>query len=502
MSANLLGLDFGTQSVRCGIFDEKGSVLGVAEAKYDTKHPQKGWAEQCPTQWIDCMKQAIILSIKQLQKEQIDNIIGVSVCTTSSTVLCIGEDNKPLSEAILWMDNRAKEQVLRINRLNHPVLKYCGGETSVEWLVPKTLWLKENRPEIFNRSKRIVEMQDYITYVLTGRWCASVSQATCKGHFVLDEGGFNDDFFKSIGLDNYREIYSTDILEQGEIAGNLIADMAKEVGLPTDIPVYMGGIDAHVNMIGLGVVKPGDMGCVMGTSFVHLAASEKPVFADGVWGPYKSAIIPKQYCIEGGQVSAGSITKWFVNEFSIEGENPYMQIAEEAKNVSPGSEGVICLDFFQGNRTPYKDPFAKGMFYGLTLSNTRAHMYRAVLEAVAFGTRNIIETMEKSGADIAEIRGCGGVTNNEIWLKIIADVCKKPIIITKNSTVAGMLGAAMIVAVGSGVYKDFQQAADNMVQQVSVIKPDMNSDYEHYYERYLKIYDRLKDIMQEDEYKA
>lgn len=492
-----MGVDFGTQGVRCGIFDQQGQVAAVCEKKYETYYPQPGWTEQKPSEWAEKLAEAIEQCYQTAGEGVFSNIDGMAVCTTASTVLAIGADDQPLRDAILWMDNRAKEQMEKINATGHAVLRYAGGEDSVEWLVPKMLWLKENQPDVYEAAERIVEMQDYVNHYLTGRWCASVSQATCKSNYVEERGGFDRSFFEAIGLPEFSEKADTDVLKQGEEIGEIRPELAKAFHLPSHMKVYQGGIDAHVNMIGLGVCRPGDMGIVMGTSFVHLALAEKPAFQEGIWGPYKDAVVPDLYCMEGGQVSAGSITKWFLREFDIKGENPYLVIAEEAEKVAPGCEGVVALDFFQGNRTPYKDPTAKGVFYGLTLSHTKAHLYRAILESIAYGTRNIIEKMQSEEMQISSLMGCGGVTFNRMWLKIISDVTGKPIVLTEQSGNAGVLGCAVTAAVGSGAYDSFPAATDQMVHITETIQPSDASKeaYEQAYQKYLMLYQNLKDLM-------
>jgi ribulose kinase len=254
-------------------------------------------------------------------------------------------------------------------------------------------------------------------------------------------------------------------------------------------------------MLGIGVSRPGDMGIVMGSSFVHLVLSKQPMFSDSIWGPYNNAVIPGLYCLEGGQVSAGSIANWFIREFKVEGEDPFDLMMDEASAIPPGSKGVIALDYFQGNRTPYKDPLAKGVFYGLTLSHTRAHMYRSILEGVAYGMRNVIESMSADKLHINSIMACGGVTRNPLWLKIIADVCGKPINLTTQSSYAGILGCCIVAAVGSGAYNQFEEATVNMVVNKSVVQPDMQAHqtYHQLYEDYTTLYQQLAGLMHKNE---
>ena len=492
-----MGLDYGTQSLRCGIFDERGNVAALSEIGYDTFYPQPGRAEQRPLDWVNTTHAVVESCYEQAGSRVFDLVSGISICSTSSTVIAIGHDDKPIGNGILWMDVRAIEQMQRINETKHEVLKHCGKEESAEWLTPKMMWLRDNEPQTFENSKLIVEFQDFINHFFTGRWCGALGQATCKSNYVEEMGGFNKDFFGKIGFDEFFEKANLDLVKQSDAIGSLRLDLAQKYHLKSDVLVFQGCLDAYTNMLGIGVCRPWDYGISLGSSFVHLAIVEHPVFINGIWGPYKDVPIPGCYCLEGGQISAASITKWFLREFDKRGELTYESMIEEALKIPIGSDGLLCLDFFQGNRTPYKDPLAKGVFYGLTLSHTRGHIYRSIQEGVTFGTKNVLDTIESGTQPFREIRACGGVTQNKLWLQIISDVTNRAISLTKNSDKAGILGCAITAAVGLGVYKDFSEACDNMVETTKIIEPsnEAHKEYDEFYSKYTTLYEQLKDIM-------
>ena len=493
-----LGLDYGTQSIRCGIVDTLGNFVASGEVKYDTFYPQPGWAEQRPFDFVNSTDLVIEECYKKAGAEVFDRIRGICVCSTTSTVIAVDEEDEPIGNAILWMDVRAVDQARRINKTKHDVLRHCGKEVSAEWILPKMMWIKENLPDVFEKAKLIVELQDFANHYLTGRWCAALGQAACKSCYVEELGGFQEEFFHEIGFDEFFDKANLDVVSQTEPVGSLRSDLAGRFHLNPGIQVYQGGPDAYINVIGLGVCKTGDTGIVMGSSFVHLAIVDKPVFMEGIHGPYKNVLVPDYYCIEGGQISAASITKWFINEFGITDKNPYEIMAKEAANVPIGSDGLIVLDHFQGNRTPYKNPLSRGVFFGLTLAHTRAHIYRSILEGVAYGTRNILDTIENGVSVINEIRGCGGVVLNEFWMQIISDVTAKPIILTQNSDKAGVLGCAVIAAVGYGAFGNISDVCDSMVKVTKIIEPSLEAheQYSKYYRNYLEIYERLEPMME------
>lgn len=491
-----IGVDFGTQGVRTGIIDSCGRILSQCEQSYTTYYPNVGWAVQKPHEWWEAFRTALGESLQAIDESDRNKITACCVCATSSTILPVDINGNPLSDAILWMDSRAVDEAEKINNTKHPLLKYCGGEVSVEWLVPKALWIRNNDRDLYDRSFRIIEQLDWINYKLSGEWVASKCNATCKWNYVDIEGGWNDDYFKAIDFSDYKNKLNLDVKRIGEPIGKIKSDFAEEFKLPLNIVLVQGGIDAHMSMLGLGATSEEKTSITLGTSFVHLALSKEPVFQNGIWGPYHNAVLPDYWLLEGGQISAGSLVKWFKETFGVNAENPYGLLGQEALKIPIGAEGLVALDYFQGNRTPWKDPNAKGVLFGLNLKHTRAHIYRAVLESVAFGTRSIIDNFIDQGCKIDSLVVCGGVTKDPVWLQIIADVTNKNIIITKNMQ-AGTLGCCIAAAVGTGVYNGFEYAASCMVQEAYRIEPNQENHafYAEPYGVYQNLYSSLKHLM-------
>lgn len=491
-----IGIDAGTQGIRTGIVDSQGNFVTSHEEFYKTLYPHIGWAQQKPEDWWQAFNSTLKRCMDDINDEIKMQITACCVCATSSTVIPVDKQGNPLTDAILWMDSRAKKEAKMINTQNHEVLNYCGGEVSVEWLVPKALWIKNNQDDIYSSSYKIIEQLDWLNFKLTGQWTSSICNSTCKSNYIDDYGKWNDEFFKSIGFDDYEEKLLTNVKKIGERVGTFSALLALKFGLPHDISVVQGGIDAHIAMLGMGVVAPGKIACIMGTSFVHLAFSEKPIFQKGIWGPYNKAVLPNYWLLEGGQISAGSITKWFIDTFNVKEDDAYVKMMNEAAKIKPGSEGLVTLDYFSGNRTPYKDPDASGVIYGLNLKHTRAHIYRSMLEGVALGTKNVVENFQKQGYEIKSLIGCGGVTKNKLWLQIIADATGIEIVVNVN-TKAGILGCCMAAAVGSGRYKNFEKAGYEMVHEDYRIVPNKESSliYNEMFKKYKDIYRSLSHIM-------
>lgn len=492
-----MGIDTGTQGVRIGIIDENGEVIKATERSWKTSFPGPGEAEQDPLSWWENIELALIDLFKDLDKNVKDNIVSACVDSTSSTVLAVSEDGKPLMPAIMWMDVRAKEETDIINDTKDKVLDYSGGAVSAEWYVPKVLWIKRHKKDIYDKAYLIIEQLDYINYKFTGMWTSSLCNTVCKGNYVPSLGGYNKDYFTKIGLPDWDDKVTKHIkpVAIGTPIGKIKPELADKYNLSHDIIFVEGGIDAHIGMFGTNAIKEGKLSVIMGTSFVHLGLVNHKPDIEGIWGPYEDAIIKGTWCVEGGQASAAGLDRWFIDTFNIDKNNPYIELKKAIEETPLGADGLIALDFFQGNRTPYKDSYARGAIFGLTMQHTWKHIYRSILEAISFGTHNIISNFDNQGYHIDEIVASGGVTKNDLFLQLISDITGKTIVINRDSQ-AGVLGCA-VIACGYSLYNgDFQKACDKMVKELRRVLPDMKKHelYKPVFEKYKKLYLNTREL--------
>lgn len=500
MKKLFVGIDTGTQGVRIGVADEKGNIITAHEKKWETEYPMPGWAEQDAEIWWNTIEETFGLCCEDLTDEQKASLIACAVCATSSTVLPIDEQGNPMAKAMMWMDIRSRDIAEEINKGNYERLKACGGEVSPEWLIPKVLWIKRNQKEIYDKCWKLVEQLDWINYRLSGNLAASACNAVCKWNYSLSDG-YDSSFFEQIGLCDYEEKIVTNVIRIGEEVGTVRKEWARKFGVNPGMKIVQGCIDAHMAMFGVNAITEKKLAIIMGTSFVHLCLTKERTNVKGIWGPYDDAVIPGLRLLEGGQISASGVVNWFRKNFHIEGtnDNVYAKLMESVKDTDIGAEGVIVLDHFQGNRTPYKDPYSKGIIYGLTMKHTWKHIYRAVLESVAFGTHNIIKNFEEQGCEIDKIIACGGVTKDIGWIQIISDVTGKPIVITRESQ-AGVLGCCVVAAARGRCYNNFEMSANAMVAEKITIFPDMNAHekYKKVFNKYLRLYESLREMMHEE----
>ena len=500
----LMGIDFGTGGVRVGLFDRQGAPAVFHAVELQTRHPRPGWAEQDPDEWWSGLARATRGALEE-SGVPAGEIAGISVDATASTVVATDADGRHLRPAIMWMDVRAADQARRVQETGDPALKYNGfGAVSAELGLPKALWLKENEPETWKGAARVGECADWAIQRLTGEATASVNTVSGKYYYDRDEGGFPASLYEAVGVEDLLDKTPQRVLDLGVAVGELRKDAADELGLEAGTPVAEGGIDAHVGALGLGVVSPGMLALITGSSHVIIGQAADPIHDPGFWGAYTDAILPGQYTVEAGQASTGSVVAWFKNNFAgaavaeadRRGVDPYVVLNELAAEVPVGSEGLVVLDYFQGNRSPYTDPHARGLISGLSLRHGPGQLFRAILEGICFGTELIFRTLRRHDFELRSIVAAGGATRSDLWMQLHADVSGVPVSIPREPE-GPVLGAAMLAAVGAGIHPDIETAAAEMVHVERTIEPDQgrHEEYAFFVDRYTELYPATRDVM-------
>jgi FGGY-family pentulose kinase len=495
--ALVLGLDAGTGSLRAAVFDLAGQQIATSTAAYETLYPQPGWAEQRPDDWWTALVVAVQACVQQIEEAR-ERIIGLAIDAPCNLVL-VAEDGQPLINSVMWMDLRAVTEAHQITDTQDPVLRYCGGDVPAEWPLPKALWLRRHIPVLWKQASYVVEEMTWLTWRLTGNWIMPLNSATVKWHYRTttaetgNPAGWPLRLMEDVGLGDLTEKLPSVVLPLGTRAGALADEAAHTLGLRPGISVAMSGIDAYAGMIGINALTPGTVALITGTSTCQLTQSALPVFHPGLWGPFEAAVFMDQWTLEAGQASTGGTVRWLLDklggELPRDNEQRYMAADHLAGNISPGADGLIVLDFWQGSRTPIKDPLARGVIYGLTPAHDTGHLLRAVYEATAYGNRRILETLGNLSVPVESIRACGGGTHSKLWLQILADVAGIPLTLTEVDD-AVALGSAICAAVGVGCYATLSEAAAAMVRTASSIPPDPRTQpaYAEGYQRYLALH--------------
>ncbi len=491
----VIGLDGGTESLRASVYNLSGDELASASAAYGTSFPAAGHAEQDPEDWW----RALCIAVPEAMRRSgaaAGDIAAIALDTTCCTVCFLDRDMRPLRPSLLWMDVRADREAAIILETGDAALKVNNngrGPVSAEWMIPKCLWVKRREPAVYEAAATICEYQDYINYRLTGMMAASVNNTGVRWHFRHGAGGAPHSLLEKVNARELAEKWPQSILEPGAVLGPLAEAAAQTLCLNRGTPVVQGGADAFIAMAGMGVIRPGDLALVTGSSHLHLGVVDKPLFAPGMWGAYADVLRRGSCVVEGGQTSTGSVINWFHRTLAREAS--YRQLDEEALATPPGCDGVTAQDHFQGNRTPHTDAASRGALTGLSLTHSRGHIFRALLESVAYGTRLILETMSSNGVAVENIIACGGVTRSPVWTQIHADIVGRPIKLAAAAC-APALGSAMFAAIGARHYADLDEASENMVRFKGEVEPDHTTreTYQACFERYRGAYGALKTI--------
>jgi FGGY-family pentulose kinase len=500
-----LGIDVGTQSLRAALFDDSGACRAFATGTIDTAYPQPGWAEQEPAQWWRAARSAVPEALERAGARP-EDIAAIGLDCTACTAVACQTDGTALGPALLWMDQRAFHEAEEISATGDPILRYVSGVVSPEWMLPKARWLKTHEADVYQRAERIVECTDWFMFRLTGDWTLSLNHVTVKWNYARPDGGWSGSLLKQVGLEDLPGKWPARVVGLGQGDGRLCRAAAGELGLKAGTPVAQGGIDAYLGMLGLGAVGAGDLAMIMGSSTCHLAMAERGVFGSGMLGCYPDAVVPGMYTLEGGQTATGAILNWYRQHFAGHeaaeaqhtGQNVYEVLDAKAAAVPAGCEGLVCLDYWQGNRCPLKDPRARGTLWGLTLSHGPGHVFRSIYEATAFGTRHIIEDLEQCGFAVSRVFAGGGGARSRLWLQIQADVLGRPIHLPREGE-ACSLGSALVASVHCGHFADLKEAAAQMVQIAEVVEPNAENKrvYDWYYQKYLETYRVLRHLMHE-----
>ncbi len=431
-------------------------------------------------------------------------VVAVACATTASTVAVVDEGGRPLRPAILWMDSRAWAQSAATAALaaEHPVLAWSGGSDAAEWLLPKAMWVREHEPAVFDRADRVVEAVDYLTFRLTGRWVGSQMNAVCKYNFDALAGRFPVELYAALGISDLAAKLPDAILPVGSVAGGVSVAAAAALGIAPGAPVAVGGIDAHVSLLACGGSSSGLVSLVSGTSSALVAEIDEPsdpataVTATEVWGPYPHALRTSRWLVEGGQVSSGSVLTWAGETIMGVARADLPALVEAAAAVEPGAHGLRALDTFMGNRTPHRDARLRGAVVGLTLGTTREELYAATVEAVACGTRAVLDSFVRAGVRCERLVFSGGIEHNRLWQQVSVDVLGREAEIVDGDNLT-LRACAVIAAVGAGHVAGLDEGAALLAPRTRTLTPDpaRHAVYRQTYDDYVGLLHTLAPIM-------
>lgn len=481
-----------------GAFTVDGRALGSVQRAYATSFPRPGWAEQDPSEWwVRCVEATRELLARD-ECRSAGPVVAIASSTTASTVAVVNENGTPLRPAILWMDSRASREADHTASLagSHEILRNSGGSDAAEWLLPKAMWLKIHETATYNQASRIVEAVDFITFKLTGRWVGSQMNAVCKYNYDAVSGQYPHKLYAALGMSDIASKLPDQILPVGAVAGSLHPTAAAELGISAEAVVAIGGIDAHVSLLACGEQVDGLVSVVSGTSTAIITEVREPKFTNEFWGPYPKALRDDRWLIEGGQITSGSMLKWAGEGIMGVPRDKIGELIARAAQVDPRTHGLLALDYFMGNRTPHRDPRLRGAIIGLNLGTSREELYRAAIEAVACGTRSVIDSFVRANVDCQRLVFSGGIERNPLWQQVTIDVLGREAEIVSGDNLT-LRACAVIAAKGADLVKSLDEGAALFAPSTTMLTPnlDHHRHYQETYSRYVELTDVLQPIM-------
>ena len=494
----LLGIDIGTSSSKGVLCSPDGEVLASTIVEHETSFPRPGWAEHDADQiwWGEFVQICRKLLSGTYSGADVG---GVAVSAIGPCMLPVDEHDRPLRPGILYgIDSRAQAEITWLE--NHfgadAMFDLNGMALTSQAVGPKIRWLRQHEPEIFARTAKFHSASDYMVLRLTGEHVMDRHTASYYVPlFDVRKLDWDDRFCEPlIDLDKLPRL-----LDANQIAGTVTAAAASETGLIAGTPVTAGTIDAAAEAISVGVVDPGDMMVMYGSTLFLINLVDRPHPDRRMWTA--AYCLPGRHAVTGSITSSGLLTKWFrdqlggleVSREQAGGPNAYAQLAQLASAVPPGSDGLVCLPYFAGERTPLNDPDARGVFAGLTLRHTRGHLYRSVLEAIGFGLRTNLDVMTEMQASPKRLVAVGGGAQNDVWTQIVSDVTGMEQVLPVR-TVGASYGDAMLAGLATGII-DRDAAMTTWVRTRRIIEPNPNvaDVYDQTYVIYRRLYRHLKD---------
>ncbi len=495
-----MGIDIGTFESKGVLTNEQGAIVASHSVAHVMDKPKPGYAEHDADSvwWNDFC----IISKKLLEKSNVEPscIKGVGCSAIGPCCLPVDENGKPLRKAILYgIDVRAKEEIDELNRElgEDYIMNRYGNPITSQSIGPKILWIKKHEPEIYNKTAKFITSTTYLVYKLTGNYCIdNYTAAYFTPMYNLEKQDWDEE-----NLERFcRKDQLAKCLWTNEIAGTITEEASMETGLMIGTPVTTGTADAAADAVGVGVFHPGDMLAMFGSSLYMIHVVDKLITDKRYWaGPY---LFKDTYMVASGMSTTGTLTRWFRDELapdylekeSKDGVNAYDSLMNDIGSIEPGSDGLLVLPYFSGERTPINDPSAKGVFFGLTLNHTRGHMYQACLESVAYGIQQHLIGYKEIGMDTKRIIAVGGGTKTPKWMQIVSDVTGKQLAL--GSTYGAAFGDTLLVAYSIGDISSLKEMED-LVEFKGTIEPSSSNTerYKKYVEGYIQLYEQTKTLM-------
>lgn len=494
MMGCLLGIDIGTSSTKAVLYDpQSAEIIAVSGQEYPIHRPTPDRAEQDPEDWW----RAVVAVTRRLLAAVPDTtLVAIGFSGQMHGTVVLDAADRPLRPAIIWADQRTPAEVADLtNTLGETAYAALTGTLpAVGFLGATLLWLQRHEPDVMAQARTALLPKDYVRLKMTGERATDVTDAAGTGIFDIQRRVWSASVVEAVGL---REDLLPPLRASAALSGFLRRDAAEELGIPPGLPVVMGCADQPAQAIGNGLIAPGIASVTTGSGgqvFTPVSSTFGPIRTDPRLHVFNHAV-PDTCYVLGAVLSAGLSLRWLRDLTGLKG-NPeaYPILSAEAAPIAPGADGLIFLPYLSGERTPHRDPLARGMFIGLSAHHTRGHLARAVMEGVSFALRQALEISLALGGSVERIIAAGGGAESDVWRQIQADVFGIPLqrtLLTEQASV----GAALLAGVGAGAYRDLQAACAQTVRYGPVTEPIAahRTRYDERYAHFLSLYPRLSE---------
>lgn len=483
-SSCFISLDVGTTSVKVALFDRFGTMLGTALEEYKLDTPAEDIVELDPEKYWQCCRRGIRRVVEQSRVEP-GTIRSIAACTQGETLIVLDREGNPLRRAIVWMDNRSKQEADEIKaHLGH---NRNTGQVDIfpTWPITKILWLKKNEPAVYREVDKYLLVEDYILFRLSGQVRGEYSLYTSSYMLDIVRKDWWQEILDFVGV-NREQL--PELCEPGEIIGTVDPAVGQDLGLNPETLVVTGTMDQTAAMIGAGNITDGVVTETTGAALVMCETIDAYPTVPSSNLAVQYHAIPGKFFLIGWCPAGGMTLKWFRDNF-YDGEGAdYNSMTAAAANVPPGSQGLFFFPYMAGPGTLNIDPNLRGVFYGLELHHTRTHFVRAILEGIGFSLRENLQNIEEMGTSAKEILSLGGGARSALWNQIKADITGKRITTMKCSETAA-LGVAVLQACATATYPDVETAVEQMVRPAQVVDPipENVALYEKAYQKYIQI---------------
>ena len=475
MTDLLMGIDIGTTATKCIILDPEKGIIGEAEASATLNSPHSGWAEENPEQWWQNVAQITrsCITAAQVTAEQ---IAAVGVSGMVPTLILLDANGNVLRLSIQQNDARAYQEIedFRAQVSETEILAKTGSAITQQSIGPKLLWLRRHEPEIIQQAAHLMGSYDYMVYKLAGTFSCERNWALESGLFDLTREGWDASLLE---LSTIRPELLGQVHWASEVVGQVSEAAAAHTGLVPGTPVVAGSADHIASAFSAGLKSPGDLLIKLGGAGDILYDLDELIVDARLFLDYH--VIPGKYLINGCMAASGSIIKWFRQQFAKALD--YQALDTEAINLSPGSDGLILLPYFLGEKTPINDPLARGILFGLNLSHTRPHVYRAILEGISYGFKHHLDVLAEKGLHAGKARVTNGGARSDLWKQVTADVLGIPLEQIAHHP-GSSLGAAFVAGMGCRVFTDWADI-ERFIDIAAVVEPDMTT-----HERYRQLF--------------